>query len=301
MALAFAAQSLGVSDERVTRPRLIAVDLDGTLLDPRGVPHAHDVRALRAALSRGVRVSIITGRLYSGTRPVAELLGLRGAVGCADGSHLVDAERHKTLLHLGVEGAEAHKLRGVLAGAGVTTFVFAEDAIGHDGAGAAFVEYLTTWSKDLRPVSDVFEHPLWAAAGGVTAVIAIGPLDRLDPALDEVARELSSAAIVARFPVRRLAHAGIWAAIIRAAGSTKGTALRWIAEREGVKLEDTVCVGDWINDVPMFESAGRSFAMGQSPDEVKGKATDVLLETVEHGGGVAEAVQRVFGIAGEQQ
>ena len=248
--------------------------------------------ALRAAIAEGVRVSA-SSRAASTRGPgrSRELLGLRGAVGCADGSHVVRADSHATLFHRGVGVPEALLLRDMLARAGVVTFVFAEDAIGHDAAGAPFVEYATTWSKDLRGVVNVFEHPLWATEGGVTAVIALGPLDRLGPALDEIARELSTAAIVAKFPVRRHAHTGTWAAIIRAAGATKGTALRWIAEHEGVALADTVCVGDWMNDVPMFEVAGRSFAMGQAPDDVKTKATDLLVETVENGGGVARAIE----------
>jgi hydroxymethylpyrimidine pyrophosphatase-like HAD family hydrolase len=283
----------------LSRPRLIAVDLDGTLLDVHGRPHPHDLRALRAALSNGVCVSIITGRLYSGTRAVAELIGLRGAVGCADGSHIVDAGAHVTLLHLGVRGAEAGLLRDALARAGLTTFVFAEDAIGHDPAGAPFIDYVTTWSRDLRPASDVFEHALWDSVDGVTAAIAVGPLDRIEGAVAEIASNLSSAAVVARFPIRRAAHAGLWAVIVRATGGTKGTALRWIAERERVRLEETVCVGDWINDVAMFELAGRSFAMGQAPDEVKAKATDVLSETVGNGGGVARVVKQAFGITAD--
>ena len=88
----------------------------------------------------------------------------------------------------------------------------------------------------------------------------------------------------------------MWAIMVRASGGTKGTAVRWIAEHVGVTLEDTVCVGDWVNDVPMFEVAGRSFAMGQAPDEVKAKATDVLVETVQEGGGVATAIAQAFGI-----
>jgi hydroxymethylpyrimidine pyrophosphatase-like HAD family hydrolase len=105
--------------------------------------------------------------------------------------------------------------------------------------------------------------------------------------------------MVAMFPLRRGPHVGVWALIVRAAGGTKGTAMKWIAEHEGVDLADTVCVGDWVNDVPMFEVAGRSFAMGQAPDEVKSKATDVLAETTEQGGGVARAVAEAFGITAE--
>jgi Cof subfamily protein (haloacid dehalogenase superfamily) len=283
----------------LTRTRLLAVDLDGTLLDARGEPHARDVQALRAALRLGIRVSIITGRLYSGTRPVTELLGLRGPVGCADGSHLVDSGLHATLLHLGLRGGEARLLRRALAAARLTTFVFAEDAIGLDAAGAPFAEYVITWSRDLRLSRDVFEHALWDCSAGVTAVVALGPLEQIEQAAAEIARDLSSAAVVARFPVRRGTHPGMWAVIVRAAGCTKGTALRWIAEREEIALEDTVCIGDWINDVAMFELAGRSFAMGQAPEEVKAQATDVLAQTFEQGGGVAQAIEEAFGITSD--
>ena len=279
------------------RTRLLAVDLDGTLLDRHGTPHERDVRALRKALAAGVKVSIVTGRLYSGTRPVVELLGLRGAVACADGSHLVNARNHATLLHLGVRGDKARLLRGALARTGVTTFVFAKDAIGHDATGTPFVGYVSTWSTDVRLAADVFEHELWAAEEGITAVVALGTHEQVAAAVGDMALELAATVKVAMFPVRRGAHEGMWALIARSIAGTKGTAVRWIARHEGVLIGDTVCIGDWINDVPMFEVAGRSFVMGHAPDEVKSKATDVLAETSEEGGGVARAVAEAFDIS----
>ena len=69
--------------------KLCAVDLDGTLLDPNGAAHDKDLRALKALMSEGLHVTIVTGRLYSGTRPTAEALGIRGPVACVDGSHIV--------------------------------------------------------------------------------------------------------------------------------------------------------------------------------------------------------------------
>jgi hydroxymethylpyrimidine pyrophosphatase-like HAD family hydrolase len=279
-------------------PRLLAVDLDGTLLDLNGKPHVRDVRAVRAALAEGVRVSIVTGRLYSGTRDIAATLGLRGAVGCADGSHLVHAHNHTTLLHLGVAGEQGKKLRAALGGADLATFVFAKDAIGHDARGKPFVDYVTTWSLDVRVSDDALEHELWDAEDGVTAVVALGTRDQITEAVRAIAKLLADAVMVAMFPVRRGRHAAknVWALIVRAAGGTKGTAIRWIAEHEGVTLAETVCVGDWVNDVPMFDVAGRSFAMGQAPDEVKSRATHVLQETVTVGGGVARAISEAFGI-----
>ena len=245
-----------------------------------------------------MHVSIVTGRLYSGTRAVAETLGLRGAVGCADGSHLVHAGDHATLLHLGVRGDEGARLRGALAGSGLGIFVFAKDAIGHDSAGARFVDYVTTWSLDVRVARDVLDHELWRADDGVTAVVALGSREQVADAVRAIGVALPSEVAVAMFPVRRGVHArqATWALIVRAAGGTKGTAIRWIAEREGVPIGDTVCVGDWLNDLPMFEAAGRSYAMGQAPDEVKARATHVLSETVNEGGGIARAISEAFGI-----
>ena len=288
-----------MADSSALSPKLLAVDLDGTLLDPSGKPHVRDVRAVRALLASGVAVSIVTGRLYSGTRAVAQALGLRGAVACADGSHLVHAGDHATLLHLGVRGDDGAKLRAALAGSGLATFVFAKDAIGHDAAGARFVDYVTTWSLDIRAARDVLDHELWKAEDGVTAVVALGEREKVAETARAITAALPSAVVVAMFPVRRGIHAnkGTWALIVRAAGGTKGTAIRWIAEREGVSIEDTVCVGDWLNDVPMFEAAGQSFAMGQAPDDVKKHATVVLPETCETGGGIARVVEESLGIS----
>jgi hydroxymethylpyrimidine pyrophosphatase-like HAD family hydrolase len=276
--------------------RLLAVDLDGTLLDPAGTPHPHDVRAIHAALAAGIPVSIVTGRLYSGTRGTVEVLGLRGAVACADGSHLVRASDHTTLLHNGMRDAQAELLRGAFARSQVATFVFARDAIGHDTAGAPFVDYVATWSNDVRVVADVFRHELWTAEEGVTAVVAVGPKEAVTGVVAELHRDLPGAIIAAAFPMRRGNHVGLWAMIVRSSVGTKGTALEWIARHEGVALADTVCVGDWINDVPMFDVAGRSFVMAQAPAEVKARATDELPMTSEQGGGVAHALREAFGL-----
>ncbi len=54
-------------------------------------------------------------------------------------------------------------------------------------------------------------------------------------------------------------------------------------------------MGDWINDVPMFKVAGRSFVMGQAPAPVKATATDHLVADCFGGGGVAEAIHRAWG------
>jgi hydroxymethylpyrimidine pyrophosphatase-like HAD family hydrolase len=240
-------------------------------------------------------VSILTGRLYSGTRAIAKALGVVGPVGCVDGSHVVDASTHATVFHQGIRGERALALRTGMVEAGPATFLFARDAVVHDDAGERYLSYVRTWSTDLRRAERVGDHELWETEEGVTAVVAVGTSLQIGRAVEAIQRKLAGVAQVTTFPLR--ASSDLRGMVVRAAGVTKGTALAWLADHYGIPLEATVCVGDWINDIAMFQVAGRSFAMGQSPTEVKRAATDHLEETNVAGGGIARVVEHVFGVA----
>jgi len=125
-------------------------------------------------------------------------------------------------------------------------------------------------------------------------VVAVGTTDQIRRAGDELERALAFHAQIATFPVR--GAPGQWGLIARAAAGTKGTALRWLAAHHGVDPQQTVVVGDWHNDISMFLAAGRSYAMGHAPEDVKKFASSVLRETALEGGGVARVVSEVFGI-----
>lgn len=273
--------------------KLLAVDLDGTLLDPSGRPHARDVEALRTLAGTGVAITIITGRLYSGTRHSAEVLGLAGPVACVDGSHVVSAATHTTLFHRGIRGDAALRLRDCIERHGPAAFLFAGDAVIHDAAGAPYVAYVTNWSNELTRVESVIDDGAWKGDAGVTAVVGVGTMEQIVGAAEDIGRDLAGAAQVATFPTRQIE--GSWGMVVRAAGGDKGSALAWIANHHGIPMAQTVAVGDWINDVPMLAAAGRSFAMGQALPEVRQAATDVLEETVVEGGGIARAIELAFG------
>jgi hydroxymethylpyrimidine pyrophosphatase-like HAD family hydrolase len=147
------------------------------------------------------------------------------------------------------------------------------------------------WSARMVRHGRVAEHPHWDHPRGVSAVVCVGPEEAVREAAAQV--EASGEAFVAAFPVRRAEVEPVWGMVVRAAGHDKGTALRWLAAHYGCRLEEVAAVGDWLNDVPMFAAAGRSFAMGQAPDVVKSVASEVLTATSATGGGVAEALRRL--------
>ncbi len=274
--------------------KLLALDLDGTLLQRDGSVHPSDHAAVRRLVASGVAVTIVTGRLYSGTYPAARHIGLSsGPVACVDGSHIVDLTDDTALYDATIAGADAALVRDVIGRHPAASFLFANDTIVHDLDGAPFAGYVRTWSPRIDVVARVADHPYWEHARGLMAVVAVGPEPGIRAAAAEIEERIPYAARVICFPVPR---ADMFAMVIRAAGPTKGTAIAWLARHHGCTLAEVVVVGDWLNDVPMFKVAGRSFVMAQAPEAVKAAATDELVADCFSGGGVAESVRRAWGI-----
>ncbi|HEU4730243.1 MAG TPA: HAD-IIB family hydrolase [Kofleriaceae bacterium] len=267
--------------------RLLALDLDGTLLRADQRVDERDVAAIAELQAAGVTVTIVTGRLHSGATGAARACAIEGAIACVEGSHLVEIASGRTLVHHGMPEDTAALVRGVFLEHGVTCFVFDAHGIHHDHAGAPYAHYISTWSPNLRIVE---EEAAWQTVP--LGAVAIG--DELEVArAHEVLRGHADQLFSARFAVS--ACPGKAALLVRMAGATKGTALAELCRRAGVSLAEAVAVGDWLNDVPMFEVAGRSFAMGSAPDDVRAKATDVLACMAGSGGGIAEAIRRSWG------
>lgn len=280
-------------ESRSVTYKLLAVDLDGTLLRHDGTIHPADRKAIASLQAAGVPVTIVTGRLYSGTRDVARAAGVRGPIGCVDGSHIVDTQAGASLVHETLAGDHAEVLREIVATHETATFLFTRDTIVHDGAGAPFAPYVRTWSQNVEVVDRVHAHPRWRHEEGITALVAVGAEVAIAAARDELRDRLAGVAHVVSFPVGR--YERTFAMVVRAAGPTKGTAIAFLAAHHGCTPDEVVAVGDWLNDVPMFEVAGRSFVMAQAPEHVKAAATDRLEAHGSTGGGVAEAIARAWG------
>jgi Cof subfamily protein (haloacid dehalogenase superfamily) len=267
--------------------RLLALDLDGTLLRKDHSVDPRDVSAIRELQNAGVTVTIVTGRLQSGAAGAAAACAIEGTIACVEGSHLVEMATNTTLVHHALSANIARALRDTVTTHQLAGFVFDAAGIHHDHAGAPFADYVRTWSPNLRVVEET--HLAWQTTP--IGAVAIGDLDAVTAAhaILRTHAELFSVS----FPVSMCP--GKHAVLVRAAGPTKGTALAQLCKVAGCTTAEAVAVGDWVNDIPMFEVAGRSFAMGSSPDHVRAKATDSLDTIAGAGGGIAEAVRLAWG------
>jgi hydroxymethylpyrimidine pyrophosphatase-like HAD family hydrolase len=244
--------------------RLIASDIDGTLIPPGGGASKRSLAALRAAEAAGMMVVLVTGRPPRTARVIGEALGVRGPAICANGALIVDLPLIQVLRDVRMDGALAVELVGDLI-AGVPGIVLA-------------------WERGLEWGRD----PAWPEArGGVGMRLpggVIGPVDRQaalglskltcyvggadpDTAVEQVRDVLCDRAEVSTATAPPLAE-------ITAKGHDKREALEWLCGRMGVRREEVLAIGDGPNDLPMLLWAGRGVAMGNAHAVVLGSVSE---------------------------
>ena len=273
-------------------PRLLALDLDGTLLGPDDRIAPDDHQAIGRALRAGIAVTIATGRITTGALPTAQALGLRGVMVVADGAVLADAVDGRAISQHSLPHAVVAGLTHAMGGHALQPFWFLHDEIHGEHGSEAVAGYVRTWSPRLSLHAALKHSPAWERRHEVAMAIGVGLREGVERTAAWLEEQHPGAVNVASFPLDR---ANRWAMLVRDRASDKAQGLARLCLRDGLDASQVAVVGDWINDVPMFQWAGRSFAMGNSPDEVAKHATERLTKTAKTGGGVAEAIGRLLG------
>lgn len=274
-----------VPDTReVPAPKVIATDLDGTLLDARGLLSERNQKALQAAREHGLLTIAVTARPPRAVYRVPELAAVLDAAICCNGAlHYDMASRSADLRHpipLPTAKVLYGRLREALPGA-VFAVETGERHVAQSAALAEGVHFNDPWTF-LDP-----EHDLVGEAEAVAELIVRVP-GSTGTAMHERTRDID-------LPGVRLWHWGSFPEIeCTAREATKGAALAaWCAER-GVASEEVIAFGDMPNDVSMLAWAGRSFAMAKAHPDAVAAATERAGASVEDG--VAQAIEAILGL-----
>lgn len=263
-------------------PRLVAFDVDGTLIG-RDLAISGRVRAaVGRMLEAGVAGCLVTGRMYRATVPFARELGLTAPIVCYQGAAIVDPAADEVLAHTALDNAVVLELVGIAQERGWHLQLYRNDEY-YAQQRNRFTDLYASLSK-AEPVVVPSLRETFAYSPATKAVVIA---DAPDAA--RYAQELAGLLDGRAYVTRSLPE---FVEILDPAVD-KGDALQFVAGRLNVPMERVMAIGDSWNDAPLLRAAGFSVAMGSAPPELRAGA-DAVVADVAHDG-VAEALERFVG------
>jgi Cof subfamily protein (haloacid dehalogenase superfamily) len=261
-------------------------DLDGTLLDSNKLISPANLEALRATQEKGDFVTICTGRIPEMMEAYIRLLKIEGLFIAANGAVIADAQSGAMPFVRYADGGESRRLLEYCAERGLDHIACTTGGVYYSGGSrriGRFEQYNKIAANDNLRQIPLF--PFDADYGKVTGmeiykllVSNLAPEEQRDA--ERFIADLSKLNYTSSEP--RLLD-------VNAAGADKGTGVTNLARIMGF-AKDEICVfGDYRNDIPMFEAAGFSVAMGNADEAVKNRATVITGTNDEDG--VAAAIR----------
>jgi Cof subfamily protein (haloacid dehalogenase superfamily) len=263
-------------------PRLVATDLDGTLLRSDGTVSTRTVRVLDRASAEGVGVILVTGRPIRWLRHVYDQLAAPLPAICANGAVVYDPHTDTVLRaeHLlpDLLAEIVRRLRAEVPGVNVAVEVADGRQFWHEPG------YDLRWDAG-DPAVRAVEDPAELLA--VPAVKLLARAGRQDP--DAFVKTVAEA-LAGLAEATHSSNTGL--VEISAAGVTKATGLTWYCARHRITPADVVAFGDMPNDVPMLTWAGRAVAVANAHPAVR----EIADETTDSNDadGVAAYLERLF-------
>ena len=249
--------------------RLVASDLDGTLLLPDETVSQRTRAALAAAREAGITVVLVSGRPPRSLGPIAGRIGVGGIAICANGAVIWDLDSGTMVDSAPLAGELAtrlvHGLRKAIPGA-----LFAVELEGSFGREAGWSDGLVAAPPDVLE-ADALE----LITGPVTKLLVRHPTMEFAEVAERARRVAGEDAVVT--------WAGLRLVEISAAGVTKASALERLCRHLGIAADEVVAVGDMPNDLAMLAWAGTAVAVANADRSVLEAADEVTASNTDDG------------------
>lgn len=276
----------------MTSIRLVAVDIDGTLLNSQFRISEADLQALRRAHSNGIEVILVTGRRHTFALPIAKQLGFDLWMISSNGAitrSLTGETFHRDLLPVKTCRdlcSAMHEFRGNTV---VTFDKETKGALVLERMGELTTSIQKWLEKNLEFIDFVVPIEKSLLTDPVQAMFC-GPISRMQLALTRMeSGNLGERITVLRteYPLRDLCIVDVLNC-----NCSKGHALERWAKYRGIAREQVMAIGDNFNDLEMLAFAGAPLIMGNACAELKSQGWPVTLSNDENG--VATAIERVL-------
>lgn len=256
--------------------KLIAVDLDDTLLDNTIAVSPRTREVIRQAIGQGVTVTVATGRMFCSAAQYARQLELDVPLITYNGAMIKSCLSEEVLYHQPIDNDLALQVLDLFREQGWHIQCYINDTL--------YVEELNDKARKYERLSGVKAYPLgdrlYSITDDPTKLLSIAAPDDIQAIWRVVEERFPGKLYIAQSKPHYLemAHPAV----------NKGQALAFLADRLKISQNEVMAVGDSINDLDMIEYAGWGVAMGNAHERVKALAQAVTLGNDEDG--VAEAI-----------
>jgi Cof subfamily protein (haloacid dehalogenase superfamily) len=260
--------------------RLIALDVDGTLLDSNHALTARTAEAIKAAIAKDIHIVLATGKTRNSTTKLIDELGIRSPGIYLQGLAIYDEDgaiQHQWTL----DPQLARQVITFAEDRGFTMVGFSEDRIlvraDDPKMKIGFSNYHELAPEVVGPLQNIL------GSTPINKLIAMGEPKAIKALRWQLSAQIGGAG--------RLMQAGVpWMLEILPPGASKATALKQLLKDMKIKPENMMAAGDAENDIEMIQLAGLGVAMGQAAQDVK-DAADYVTDSND-ADGVAEAIER---------
>lgn len=265
--------------------RLIAADMDGTLLDSKGRISAYDLEMIQKARSKGIIFAACTGRYPENAAQIMLNAGLSGPVVSLNGAVVETAPNEGRIHEILLPEQTGREVFGRLEELGEGYYIF----------GRATVASRRDWPRHISEASAdmaaILKRKVRYTYGLEACIAALSlPIFKFfvyrsqdGHALEEIADNLAG------IPGVEITQSGVRNLEVMPTGADKGTGLKILSERLGIDQKHTMALGDQMNDLSMIAWAGTGIAMGNAIEEVKQAAAGITGTNEESGVGNAIA------------
>jgi len=260
--------------------RLVAMDLDDTLLRDDWTISPRVVKVIQKAQAQGVKMTIATGRMPISARPYAEQLELDVPVITYHGAMIQQVISGDILFRRVIPSSIASEIVRDVGGRGVYAQVYLKDRV--------IAQTLNDWSQEYARIASVhieeadLSSLLSQEPEGVEKILFIADESDLDRLVPLLCKRYGEKVHITKSKPHFLE--------IIEGSVNKGVALASLAKRFGIAQHEVMAIGDSLNDLEMIKYAGVGVAMGNARPEIK-ELADIVTVTNEEDG-VAEAIER---------
>lgn len=251
--------------------KMIAIDLDGTLLTDDLLISPGTAAAIRKAIEMGAVVTIATGRMFSSARLIAQQLGITAPLITYQGAMIKAANDAEVLYERSVSPVIAKSLIEIAHQKNIHLQVYQDDIL----YGAAETDKLVAYAKAVN-VPYVIEPDLMKLAPkGFTKLLFIDEPGTLDGLQKELQLVFGESAYIEKSKTNYLE--------VTHPKANKGNALLFLANELGIDRSEVIGIGDNHNDFELIKAAGFGIAMGNAVQAVKDIADYTTLTNNDEG------------------